>query len=366
MRAPAAETSGISKAIDLGLRGRMRVGKRTGARLSVAEGGGDGFVGKLPICDVLVGATIWVESVDQLGGGLVDLLGWSEIVERPLDEITAQALGLDPSSGGRLAVIGEKGSDRGMLRLVEGRRWPRPEGLLGEAVEPTFPLDAGGRPGFARGWSGVELVVEDVDELYRQIRERHVFAIMKEPFTVDLTAVGSNLHRAFVMRVTPAFYMAFTMALTQPDDREFPAGTSPVGPIFAVHCRTDDHDRFLRHYQGELGFRSFLEMEMTEGFLHDLWGLDSGVGTTLCLIKGDGEGTGHGSIEVQGYPRGFLVVPDERPGRILSVTYSAAVATPDLPRPGKGIRTEVGPEGELLEVVPHSWRSSSQSARPTR
>jgi catechol 2,3-dioxygenase-like lactoylglutathione lyase family enzyme len=283
-----------------------------------------------PLIDALLGATVLVEDPPAAAAALETVLGW----ERP----PANRVNAPPS-----LTVRSPGTERGMIRLLEGQEGPRSADLR-------------------EGWSSVELVVRDVDQLAARIDASDDFELRTPPVTFDLTNVGSNVHRAAIAWGPGNLLMAFTMALTQPRGRKFTSTGSDVGPIFSVGLRTADLDTCAGLYRKALHMQVLLEVAWRSGQWHRIWNVPEGEQAALRLLKGAGEGTGLGTIEVQSFPRALLR-PPLLPGisRVTYRTRDADAARRAAERVGEVIDADsssfvmVGSTGEKLEVVESGW-----------
>lgn len=252
------------------------------------------------------------------------------------------ASGSLPGSGGYVTVAAA-GAERGMIRFLEG-----PEGRPVEDLR--------------RGWASVEVVVRDVDTLAERLTASPGFRLRTPPVTFDLTEQGSNIHRAILAWGPGGLLMGFTMALTQPGGRRFPTADAKVGPVFSVGLRTSDLESTSGFYRRALGFETLLDVSWRTGEWHRLFGIPEGELAALRLLKGEGEGTGLGTIEVQSFPAALLGEP--APPGIAWVTYqtldasvaqTTAGAVGEVVDAGSGWFVTAGDMGERLEVTEAAW-----------
>lgn len=283
-----------------------------------------------PLVDALIGATVLVENPERTAAALTGLLGWEQ-------------LPASRSRASRFVTVRAPGTHRGMIRLLEGEEGPRVTDLR-------------------EGWASVELVVRDVDALARRIEASDAFELRTAPVTFDLTEQGSNVHRAAIAWGPGNLLMAFTMAITQPRGRQFTGTGSDVGSIFSVGLRTADLDVASDVYRKALHMNVLLEVSWRSGLWHDIWGVHDGEEAALRLLKGAGEGTGLGTIEVQSFPRS--VFAESLPPGISAVTYhtrDAAAARRSAERVTEVLGSDatsfvlLGATGERLEVVESAW-----------
>jgi catechol 2,3-dioxygenase-like lactoylglutathione lyase family enzyme len=284
-----------------------------------------------PLVTALQGATVLVQDPDRAASALGSILGFRR-----------HAAGRLPGAG-RCVTLAAPGSERGMIRFLEG-----PEGAPVEDLR--------------EGWASVELVVRDVDALAGRLAGSQDFKLRTPPLTFDLTEQGSNVHRATLAWGPGGVLMAFTMALTQPRGRRFAEAAADVGPVFSVGLRTPDLECTSGFYRRALGMETLLEVSWRSGQWHRLFGVPEGEEAALRLLKGEGAGTGLGTIEVQSFPPALLR-PPAAPG-IAWVTYrtldaaaagAAAEAVAEVVDAGPGWFVIAGDLGERLEVTEAAW-----------
>ena len=232
----------------------------------------------------------------QNPAALCDLLGnsmgWTLRSAGPITPAMAQAWGVGGLESAHFALYGSEGSDRGMIRVIPG--------------EDRFPSRQIG----AR-WSGAEIVVmEDIDGLYETLVARPDFTADIEPDDADFSDVGANVHRFFYGRPSCGTHIMYTAEVTECRDYEFPRAPAPVGYIFSIPLVTTEFARVSAVLRDVLGMVPTLEDKLDGGIWHKTWKLDEGTPVDLAVIKGDAEGFGEGSIELQGYPERVVdVVP---------------------------------------------------------
>lgn len=260
---------------------------------------------------VLVRALSVITIATQKPSALIDLLtnaiGWDVRAQGAIDTKLETAWGIAPgSAGNEFTLLAAPGMDRGMLRVVHGTERPR-----------TRPI--------AARWAGAEiLIMRDIDELFARAAAHPAFETTHAPFDMDWSAFGSNVHRAFIGRGPGGTHLAFTMAVTQPKDRQFPDAAGPVGHVFDVPLITAHFDTDSRCLQHTLGMEPFLMSRFDNGPWHDIWSLPANTEVALDILKGDAPGTGLGGIELQGYPAAVI---DPEPPTSHRLDGGACIAT---------------------------------------
>ena len=317
-----------------------------------------------PLVTALTGLTIACPDIATLTDLFVSILGWVVMAEGDIGADEERVWGIAPgSAGGMFRILRSSGSDRGMVRLVSG------------------PDRIRHRP-LATRWAGAEFTIgHDLDGLYETLTAHPGFATLHEPVTTDWTEFGSNIHRAFLGRVSGGTHLAFKMALTQPKDRQFPSAAAQVGHVFDVPLISPQFAMSRSFYQARLGMIPILQSQFDGGFWHDLFGLPAGAHVALDILKGDAPGTGLGGIELQGYDAALIdpepAIRDRFDGGAALVTYTtrdidaaheAARGAPEViilseptalasaPYHGARSFSLLGPDGERLEVCETLWR----------
>ena len=165
------------------------------------------------------------------------------------------------------------------------------------------------RPGLPRGWDCVEAVVADVDAAAAALAGTRGIAVIRSPFTSDLSELGSNVHRSGVWRMPWGTHLILTAGMTEAVGREFPRARSRTGRVFEVHLRTDRFPAARRLYADLLGMPSLIDVEQHAGPMHDAWSLQEGHPIRMSFLKTGGVGTGGGAVELQGHPTAALHPP---------------------------------------------------------
>jgi len=284
-----------------------------------------------PLVDALLGATVIVADPEKAASAVDSVLGLRRRATGRLE------------SGAPFVTVAAARADRGMIRFAKGDESVAVEDLR-------------------RGWASVELVVRDVDGLAERLRRSDQFHLHTGPVTFDLTEQGSNVHRAAIAWGPGGLLMGFTMAVTQPRGRRFTEVAHEVGPVFSVGLRTPDLDKTSAFYRGALGMETLLEVSWRSGDWHRIFNVPEGEEAALRLLKGEGQGTGLGTIEVQSFPA-RLLGPPALPG-IASVTYHTRDINAALEAAGRvgevvedqaGSFTLIGNLGERLDVTETAW-----------
>lgn len=262
-----------------------------------------------PLTRALACVTIAAADPQALVSLLRDTMHWEGCAQGAIDAGLEQAWGIAAGSAGdRFWLLRSPGSDRGMIRVVQGRdRWPQ-------------------RPIGAR-WSGVEIVVmDDIDGLCARLEARSDFKLAKRPRNADFTDAGANVHRFFYGRGPGGTHLMYTMAVTRARDYDFPAASAPVGYVFSAPLVSAQFERTQRFYQDVLGMVPILNAQMSEGLWHESWNLPSGTPVDLEILRGDAPGIGLGHIELQGYDAQWIdnaeLQRDRFDGGACMVTYS--------------------------------------------
>jgi len=220
-------------------------------------------------------------------------------------------------------LLAALGTEAGMLRVVRGP-----------------PRRDGGR--LPRRWAGVEIVVRDVDALLGHAAALPAFAVLRPAVTIDLSDVGSLVHRSGVVMGPGGLQLMVTQPLSQPRGRAFHRAVGDAGPIFAVHLRADRGVQPLSLYRDALGLRSLVTLTFDRGWWHDFWRLPPGHVEVSVLSGG-----GHGTVEVQVYEPAVLDTVGAPPDRL-----EGGIGLVTLTVPGsEEARCIVGPAGERLELV---------------
>jgi catechol 2,3-dioxygenase-like lactoylglutathione lyase family enzyme len=126
---------------------------------------------------------------------------------------------------------------------------------------------------------------------------------------MDWSEFGSNQHRAFILRGPGGTHLAFTMGLTKPLGREFPATQAWAGHVFELPLVTADFAAARAFYGDLLGMQPILSSRFDRGLWHQVWKLPEPTPVSLDILKGDAPGTGLGGLELTGYPAELIDEP---------------------------------------------------------
>jgi len=317
----------------------------------------------MPHVGALLGVTLSCPRPAALCELLSDGLGWELACTGAIGPGEERAWGVAAgSAGAHFAVLRSPGATRGMLRVVEG-----PERRHSQRL--------------AARWAGAEiLVTREIDALYERLCAFPAFVPRTPPFDMDWSAFGSNVHRAFIGYGPGGTHLAFTMAVTQPRGRRFPEARARVGHVFDVPLVSARYAASRRFYTQALGLVPILEAQFSSGPWHALWALPDGSPVHLDILKGEGQGTGLGGIELQGYAPELIdstpALADRFDGGACMISYetndldavfksvsrsssatlhAAPVSLPGPPYAGARSFCFAGPDGERVEIC-EAWR----------
>jgi len=316
-----------------------------------------------PLVTALAGVTVASSRPDLLTDLFSEVLGWEIVSDGPITPALRQFWGAAPENDDRCVVLAATGANRGMVRIIAG-----PD------RKPTDKLRT--------RLAGVEiLVAHGLSELYEKVAAHLAFETTHRPFETDWSDYGSNVHRAFIGIGGGGTHLAFTMAVTKPVGRDFPATDAGVGYVFDVPLLTAHYNASSRFYRGTLGMVPILESHFTNAQWHGLWNLPPESPVHLDILKGDAPGTGLGGIELQGYEAKLIddapARPDSLDGGASILTYTsddieaafaavsadpvATILGPLQPIDGppyNGTRAFcfMGPDGERIEICEQPWR----------
>lgn len=219
------------------------------------------------------------------------VLGWQPTARGRIDATLERLWGIGPGSAGGAFSIWQSGNvTRGRVRLLHGSERTR--------VRPLTPR-----------WAGIEMIVShDIDGLYQRLAAIPWLTTLQEPVTMDWSEFGSNQHRACIFRGPGGTHLAFTMGLTRPVGREFPATQAWAGHVFELPLVTADFAAARAFYGGLLGMQPILSSAFDRGLWHQIWKLPEPTPVRLDILKGDAPGTGLGGLELTGYPAGVIDV----------------------------------------------------------
>ena len=298
---------------------------------------------ELPLVTTMLGTTVSTADLERATAVYTETFDWHVHARGPLPA-RWKSLGAE---GLEAVIVGPPEADRGLMRLVK----------------TDGGTDRGKLP---RAWSSIELIVQDLPGLVKRLEAHPNFTLESPGIELDMTDHGSNIHRAAVGRLEDCL-IVFTMAVTMPEERDFPVSPSPVGHVFAAHLRSTAGEPASKLYRDVLGLRILLVVEGHDTFIHTFWGVDPKYSVKVEVLRGTTEGGGLGSVEVQQWPDGYLGprVHEPIPRGIAAVTYVA----PDLSAArgatdGAGFAIEGddedgflvrGEEGEIFEITGSHW-----------
>jgi hypothetical protein len=302
--------------------------------------------------------------LDEVARVYVDTFGWEVHWAGTVDG-TAWGIGARPR---RAVVLGPRGDERGVLRLIEGET-PAPPPLA------TY------------GWSAIEITVRDVDGLAGRLRVSGAsvgatgdFRINGEP--TDLLFSGGPPGQRAMQAVGPAGEQLYlTQILRQTPGRELaapPAGQE-TGAVFITVLAARDYAAARAFYVECLGMDAYIEVDAALSVAAREAGWPAGLTCKLAAVRGRGETR----IELDGYPRpplakerqasaselppGFglasFVVVDLDRGLAAASSRSFGAAAPgskpfaaparhsEPPYNGRWAATLRGGDGELIELI---------------
>jgi catechol 2,3-dioxygenase-like lactoylglutathione lyase family enzyme len=312
-----------------------------------------------PVVTALATITIACPDPAELEELFGSVLGWHRTASGRIDAALERLWGINSGSAGAAYSLWQSGAvARGRVRLVHGSERAR--------IRPLTPR-----------WSGIEMIVShDIDGLYQRLAAIPWLATMQAPVTMDWSEFGSNQHRAFILRGPGGTHLAFTMGLTRPAGREFPATQSWAGHVFELPLVTADFAAVRSFYGDLLGMQPILSSRFDRGLWHRIWKLPEPTPVSLDILKGDAPGTGLGGLELTGYPADVIDVLPAAADRFdagtclvtltserIAETYERVSGEPRArclarPRPidaegyeGRQAFCFIGPAGERVEIL---------------
>ena len=294
---------------------------------------------------------------------LSDVFGWETLCEGVIDLHLESLWGIAPDSAGRsFAVLRSPGSDRGMIRVVDGRDRKR-----------AAPMST--------RWSGVEFVVmEDIEGLHDKLEAHPDFVVGRPPRTIDLTDAGANVHTYFYAYPPGGTHFIMTMARTEARDYDFPSSPNRVGHVFDVHLDVAKDGPSRGFYEDTVGLIAVFDEDMTEGLFYETWDIPPGSPVNLTVFKGDAPKYGLDGIEMRTFEREVMdplpaIAEKFDPGCCMA-TYACtdidvvfrSVSESNLatvlsepqsvraePYAGARAFTFLGPENERMEICEKTW-----------
>ena len=209
-----------------------------------------------PVVTALATITIACPDPAELEQLFGSMLGWQRTAGGRIDAALERLWGISPGSAGGAYSVWQSGAvTRGRVRLLHGSERTR--------SKPLTPR-----------WSGIEMIVShDIDGLYQRLAAIPWLTTMQAPVTMDWSEFGSNQHRAFILRGPGGTHLAFTMGLTKPLGREFPATQAWAGHVFELPLVTADFAAVRAFYGGLLGMQPILSSRFDRGLWHQIWKL---------------------------------------------------------------------------------------------
>ncbi len=244
-----------------------------------------------PVVTALATITIACPDPAELEELFGSALGWRRTASGRIDTALERLWGIIPGSAGGAFSTWQSGDvARGRVRLLHGSERTR--------IRPLTPR-----------WAGIEMIVShDIDGLYQRLAAIPWLKILQEPVTMDWSEFGSNQHRACIFRGPGGTHLSFTMGLTKPVGREFPATQAWAGHVFELPLVTADFAAVRAFYGDLLGMQPILSSAFERGLWHQIWKLPEPTPVRLDILKGDAPGTGLGGLELTGYPAGVIDV----------------------------------------------------------
>ena len=182
-----------------------------------------GTAPRKPVVTALATITIACPDPAELEELFGSALGWQRTARGQVDARLEALWGIRAGSAGGAYSIWQSGDvTRGRVRLLHGSERSR--------VRPLTPR-----------WAGIEMIVShDLDGLYERLAAIPWLTTLQAPVTMDWSEFGSNQHRACIFRGPGGTHLSFTMGLTRPVGREFPATRAWAGHVFELPLVTAD------------------------------------------------------------------------------------------------------------------------------
>ena len=238
-----------------------------------------------PWVTAMAGVTIACPEPNRLIRLATDVLGWEVFCSERIDDEQQSSWGIASQSSGKTStILRSRGTDRGMIRLVEG-----PKRVYQSPMKSR--------------WSGIEIVVtKDLDRLSDKLSAHSDFEVQRPILKVDFTHAGANIHDFFYGYALGDAHIMFTMAETQPETYAFPDSPNPVGHIFDVHLEADSSSQSQEFYEGTIGMKMVFDDTLNDSMFCDTWGLSRDTPKVrMSIFKGDADGFGLGGIELRSY-----------------------------------------------------------------
>ena len=242
-----------------------------------------------PVVTALATITIACPDPAELEELFGSALGWQRTARGQVDARLEALWGIRAGSAGGAYSIWQSGDvARGRVRLLHGSERTR--------IRPLTPR-----------WAGIEMIVShDIDGLYERLTAIPWLTTLQAPVTMDWSEFGSNQHRACIFRGPGGTHLSFTMGLTRPVGREFPATQAWAGHVFELPLVTADFAAVRAFYGDLLGMQPILSSAFDRGLWHQIWKLPEPTPVRLDILTGDAPDTGLGGLELTGYPAGVI------------------------------------------------------------
>lgn len=238
-----------------------------------------------PLVTSMACVTISCPEPNKLINLITEVWDWEIFCHNELSQTHENLWGIKNNSAGiKNTILRSKGSDRGMIRVVEGKQRIR-----------QSPMST--------RWSGIEIVVmDDLVGLCKSLQNHYNFEVVKPVDEADFTHAGANVHKFFHGIGPGLTHMMFTMAVTEPEEYAFPESPNRVGHIFDVHLDVDKKDDSRDFYHKTLAMDMVFDDMLEEGLFFDTWDLDaSSPSVQMSIFKGDADGFGLGGIEMRSF-----------------------------------------------------------------
>jgi catechol 2,3-dioxygenase-like lactoylglutathione lyase family enzyme len=203
-------------------------------------------------------------------------LGYEIRQEGTLAEELANTLAGPAASGAPLAVLGPAEASAPAIRLIE------------TPLAPSFI------PGRSFGWNALEIVVQDVDALQRELAGSP-FEVVGEARDLDF---AKGALRAMQVRGPGGEILAFTQVNRPVPGYDLPVAASKVDRIFAAIQGCPDLDRTREFFANKFFAETGPDLETAIVTVNDAFGLDRPTKHRITTIALPGQGF----IELDQFP----------------------------------------------------------------